>query len=149
MLANENRLNSIVKLNEEMQQHQTLSVDDKRKLQQEMNKITTNWKTLEEKMETAVKRYAVKELIHMYFVWPKCFFKIRCHYRVTSKEGDLEKEREARLKEWQVKREAMEKWLEGREQKGQDFGKVDHNLDDVRKELTLVKVCVFTIKCIY
>ena len=74
MLANENRLNSIVRLNEEMQQHQTLSVDDKRKLQQEMNKIKANWKTLEEKMETAVKRYAVKELIHMYFVWPKCFF---------------------------------------------------------------------------
>lgn len=39
----------------------------------------------------------------------------------------------------------MEKWIEGREQKVQDFGKIDHNLDDVRKELTLVKVCVFTV----
>jgi flagellar biosynthesis chaperone FliJ len=56
MLANENRLNSIIKLHEEMQQHQTLSVEDKRKLQQEMNKIKTTWKTLEEKMEAAVKR---------------------------------------------------------------------------------------------
>ena len=34
----------------------------------------------------------------------------------------------------------MEKWIEGREQKVQDFGKAEHNLDDVRKELTLVKV---------
>ena len=68
MLANENRLNSIVRLHEEMQQHQTLSVDDKRKLQQEMNKIKTTWKTLEEKMEMAVKRYAVKELSSTYLV---------------------------------------------------------------------------------
>lgn len=69
MLANENRLNSIVRLHEEMQQHQTLSVDDKRKLQQEMNKIKTSWKNLEEKMEMAVKRYAVKELGSTYFVF--------------------------------------------------------------------------------
>lgn len=69
MLANENRLNSIVRLHEEMQQHQTLSVDDKRKLQQEMNKIKTSWKNLEEKMEMAVKRYVVKELGSTYFVF--------------------------------------------------------------------------------
>ena len=56
MLANENRLNSIIKLHDEMQQHQTLSAEDKRKLQQEMNKIKITWKTLEEKMEAAVKR---------------------------------------------------------------------------------------------
>ena len=40
----------------------------------------------------------------------------------------------------------MEKWIEGREQKVQDFGKAEHNLDDVRKELTLVKVCLFMVK---
>ena len=56
MLANENRLNAIIKLHEEMQLHQTLSAEDKRKRQQEMNKIRTNWKALEEKMEAAVKR---------------------------------------------------------------------------------------------
>jgi predicted nuclease with TOPRIM domain len=56
MLANENRLNSIIKLHEEMQQHQTLAAEDRRKLQQEMNRIKTNWKSLEEKMETTVKR---------------------------------------------------------------------------------------------
>lgn len=87
MLANENRLNSIVRLNEEMQQHQTLSVDDKRKLQQEMNKIKTNWKTLEERMETAVKRYAVKELSHMNFVWAKCFFKYVVIIELQAKKG--------------------------------------------------------------
>jgi septal ring factor EnvC (AmiA/AmiB activator) len=56
MLANEKRLNSIIKLHEEMQQHQTLAAEDRRKLQQEMNRIKTNWKSLEEKMETTVKR---------------------------------------------------------------------------------------------
>ena len=68
------------------------------------------------------------------------------HCRITNKEGDLEKEREYRLKEWQTKREAMEKWFVEREHKLEDSGKFDHNLDGVRKELMLVKVCLFTVK---
>lgn len=61
-------------------------------------------------------------------------------FRITNKEGELEKEREVRLKEWQTKFQAMVTWIEGRENKQQDSGDFDHNLDGVRKELALVKV---------
>ena len=57
MLANEERLNSTVQLYKEIQKQPSLSAEDKRKLQQEMNKIKTAWKTLEEKMEAAVKKW--------------------------------------------------------------------------------------------
>ena len=56
MLANEERLNSTVQLYKEIQKQPSLSAEDRRKLQQEMNKIKTAWKTLEEKMEAAVKK---------------------------------------------------------------------------------------------
>ena len=76
------------------------------------------------------------------------FPKRKFHCRITTKEGDLEKERELRLKEWQTKHEAMEKWIEEREVKFQDSGKVDHNLGSVRQDLTLVKVCLFPVQLI-
>ncbi|XP_028414134.1 dystrophin-like isoform X2 [Dendronephthya gigantea] len=114
MLANESRLNSIIKLHEEMQHNQTLSAEDKRKRQQEMNKIKTNWKTLEEKMETAVKR-------------------------ITNREDDLGKERDRRLKEWQTKYEVIVNWIEARNNKLRDSGDFNQNLDAVREELTIVK----------
>ena len=66
-------------------------------------------------------------------------------YRIATKEGDLEKEREHRLKEWQTKHQAMENWFTEKEHKFQDPKKYDFNLDGVRRELTLVKVCFFFV----
>ena len=56
LLSNSKRLSDVEDIHSEVQVHRSLSTEDKRKLLQEVNKIRTTWRTLEEKMEVAVKK---------------------------------------------------------------------------------------------
>ena len=56
MLSNKNRFESLATLNDELQGHYSLADEDKRRLQQDINKLKKNWQSLEDKVETNLKR---------------------------------------------------------------------------------------------
>ena len=52
----------------------------------------------------------------------------------------MEKERQNRLTEWQTKRQAIEEWITGREEKMIGSEEPARDLDHVRKQIKVTKV---------